>query len=274
MIREPAVAGQFYPLEKEELKKEIKKCFSVSGEPTKCKNSNKIVGGIAPHAGYVYSGITASYIYKALAEDKKAETIVIIGPNHTGYGSAVSIFPEGEWETPLGNVKINEKLSEKIGNNFHLDVESHTYEHSIEVQIPFLQYVYGADSFDIVAICAMDQSLETMKKLGNVLANTLDHKKHLVIASTDFSHYVPNSVAYENDLKAINQIKSLNTDSFYKTIKKENVSMCGFGGVAALMEYAKKLGVKRAELLKYMTSGDIMGDKSAVVGYGALIFTK
>ena len=274
MIREPVVAGQFYPLHKDDLLKQLEQCFSISGKPGKTKNENKIVATICPHAGYMYSGSTAAYSYKALKEDRTPETFVILGPNHSGIGPGVSIYPKGEWETPLGKIEVDAELAKKISDiDFMLDTEAHAYEHSIEVQMPFLQYVYET-SFKIVAVCLMDQRLDSMKKLGKKLSEVLNPEKHVVIASTDFSHYVPYQSAYERDLKAINTIKKLDENELFDTISKFDVSMCGPGAVVAAIVYAKSAGAKSGEILKYQTSGDVTGDKSAVVGYGALVLKK
>ncbi len=272
MKREPAVAGQFYSFDRESLEKEIKKAFSLPGEPKKTKNENKILAAVCPHAGYMYSGSVAAYSYKALKEDSTPKTFVIIGPNHGGMGPAISIYPSGEWETPLGTVEIDSELAEKIaGEKFVLNEEAHIYEHSVEVQIPFLQHVFK--EFKIVPICVMEQRLNSMRGLGEKLAQVLGGG-HMVIASTDFSHYVPNEEAYKRDFKAIDAIKSLDENALFEAIDKYDISMCGYGGVAAAIVYARAKGAKEGKLLKYMTSGDVTGDKSAVVGYGSLILTK
>jgi len=272
MKREPAVAGQFYSFDRESLEKEIKKAFSLPGEPKKTKNENKILAAVCPHAGYMYSGSVAAYSYKALKEDSTPKTFVIIGPNHGGIGPAISIYPSGEWETPLGSVEIDSGLAEKIaGEKFVLSEEAHIYEHSVEVQIPFLQHVFK--EFKIVPICVMEQRLNVMKELGEKLAKVLGDG-HMVIASTDFSHYVPQEEAYSRDFKAIDAIKSLDENALFEAIEKYDISMCGYGGVAAAIVYAKAKGAREGRLLKYMTSGDVTGDKSAVVGYGSLVLSK
>jgi hypothetical protein len=272
MKREPAVAGQFYSFDRESLEKEIKKAFSIPGEPKKIKNENRILAAVCPHAGYMYSGSIAAYSYKAIREDSSPKTFVIIGPNHGGMGSAISVYPSGEWETPLGTVEVDQALAEKIaGEKFVLNEEAHIYEHSVEVQIPFLQHVFK--DFKIVPICIMEQRLNAMKELGKKLADVLGDG-HMVIASTDFSHYVPQEDAYSRDSKAIDAIKALDPDALFEAIEKYDISMCGYGGVAAAIVYAKAKGAKEGKLLKYMTSGDVTGDKSAVVGYGSLILSK
>jgi len=272
MKREPAVAGQFYSFDREGLEKELKKAFSLAGEPKRAKNENKILGAVCPHAGYMYSASVAAYSYKAIKEDSTPKTFVIIGPNHGGIGPGISIYPAGEWETPLGSVDVDAELAEKIaGEKFALNEEAHIYEHSVEVQIPFLQYLFK--DFKIVPICVMDQRLAVMKELGEKLAKVLDDR-HVVIASTDFSHYVLQEEAYKRDFKAIEAIKALDSDALFEAIEKYDISMCGYGGVAAALTYSKLKGAREGRLLKYMTSGDVTGDKGAVVGYGSLVLTK
>jgi len=271
MIREPAVAGQFYSFDGENLEKELKKAFSFSGEPKASKNANKILAAVCPHAGYMYSGSIAAYSYKALKEDRTPKTVVIIGPNHGGIGPAVSVYPNGEWETPLGKVEVDSELAEKIaGGKFSLDEDAHIYEHSIEVQLPFLQHVYK--EFKIVPICVMAQRLNLMEELGQRLADVV--KDGAVIASTDFSHYVPYQEAYDKDFKAINAIKDLDEVGLFDAVEKYGISMCGSGPVAAAIVYSKLKGAKEGKLLKYTTSGDVTGDKGAVVGYASLVLTK
>lgn len=272
MKREPAVAGQFYSFDRQSLENEIEKAFAISGKPTKCKNTDRILAAVCPHAGYMYSGSVAAYSYKALKEDRMPKTFVILGPNHGGMGPGVSIYPSGEWETPLGTVPIDAELAGRLsGGKFVLDDQAHIYEHSVEVQLPFLQYAFK--DFKIVPVCIMDQKLSVMKELGKKLADVLDDRQ-IVIASTDFSHYIPNDEAYSRDFKAINAITSLDEDKLFEEIDKYDISMCGYGGVAAAMVYSKLKGAKKGELLKYMTSGDVTGDKSAVVGYGSLVLTR
>jgi hypothetical protein len=262
--RRSAVAGQFYPNDKKTLKKQVEDFL----EKSKTAKINGAIGAVAPHAGYSYSGAVAAYSYNAIA-GAKPKNVVILGPNHTGYGEPVAIDASDEWETPLGNVSVNSELCEKIANNeFLIDSEAHEYEHSIEVNVPFLQCVFN--DFEIVPICIGDQRNAVMRSLGERLAKMLG-TKDIVIASTDFSHYVPYETAYANDLRAINDVIKLDADALYATIKKNDVSMCGYGGVAALIEYAKQRGATKAELLKYATSGDVTNDKTSVVGYSSLI---
>lgn len=257
MIREPAVAGAFYPLSKAELQKKINNFLSNA-------KVEKIHAraGIVPHAGYAYSGQTAAYFYKTI-ESQSYDNVVILGPNHSGEGAEISIFPDGAFSTPLGDVEINDKLASKIYGT--ADRIAHMPEHSIEVQLPFLQTVLK--DFKIVPVCIQNQSKGEMIKLGNSLKKSLG-KNDLVIASSDFSHYVSQETALENDHKLINSILKFDIEKFYKNIM-EDESACGFGGIAAAMGYAKE---SKSKLLKYDTSGTASGDFSQVVGYASIVF--
>ncbi|MGQ4891362.1 MAG: MEMO1 family protein [Candidatus Njordarchaeia archaeon] len=280
-VRKPAVAGFFYPSNKEELIKLIEWSFKhelgpgnlPSGEPT---SERTIIAAQVPHAGYIYSGPAAAHVYSALYYDGKPETFVIMGPNHHGVGPGVSVYDGDAWETPLGVINIDKEFVKVLEKNkvFVLDDLAHANEHSIEVQLPFLQYIYG-NNFEIVPISIWDQSLKTMVAVAEGLFNAaLDVGKDIVfLASSDMSHYDTHDKTVEKDAKAIMQIEALDPDSLYKTIYNENVTMCGYGPVSVSMLLTRRLNGK-AFTLKYYTSGDITGDKSAVVGYAAIIFTR
>ena len=274
--RMPAVAGAFYPSSAENLRMEIENCFQhrigPGRLPKKVEGGRKPPSLISPHAGYIYSGPVAAHSYLQLEDRMRPEVVVVLGPNHYGIGSAVSIYPEGEWITPLGSVKIDEKLALKLAelsDIFTLDEVSHLREHSIEVQIPFLQYVLG--EFKLLPICLLDQGLNTCLEVGRCLADALkDYESFLLVASTDLTHYEPDKIAKEKDSLALERIRELDVDGLYRVIHEKDISMCGYGPVAAVLEASKRLGAKNAEILKYATSGDVTGDRSAVVGYAAV----
>jgi len=284
MIRPPAVAGTFYAAEKEKLIKQIENSFKSKFGPGSLpakKTSDTIFAGIVPHAGYMYSGPFAAHVYKKIAEAEKPETFVIIGPNHSGVGAPISIPVEGAWATPLGQVSIDSDLAKKIvqgGEAIVIDETAHLYEHSVEVQLPFLQYAFGSkkDSFKFVPICMMAQDELAAESVGFAIASVAKKEKLkekiTVIASSDFSHYEPAKISNPKDLAAIEAIKNLDVDSFYRIIQEKNVTACGFGPIAAAMIYAKEIGLKKGELLKYGDSGDTSGDKASVVGYAGIIF--
>jgi len=264
MIREPAVAGQFYPLATSELKATLEQFFSGLEKES---NSSAV---IAPHAGYIYSGRIAAKSFAAL---KKAKTYVIIGPNHTGFGEKISIYPEGKWRTPLGEVEIDNELSSALSES--LDVErdesAHISEHSLEVQLPFLQFLYG-NSFKIVPVCVAEHSYSALVKLGKKLAGVSKGMDIAVIASSDFSHFLPEAAARERDLGAIEMIKNMDMEGFYNKVQEGDLSICGFAPIIATMAFCLEYGLKKAQILEYGSSADTMGDKSSVVGYSALKF--
>ncbi|MFH1586946.1 MAG: MEMO1 family protein [Candidatus Diapherotrites archaeon] len=264
MIRETAVAGQFYPLAADELKATIEQFFSGLE-----KESNSLAV-IAPHAGYVYSGQIAAKSFAAL---KKAGTYVIIGPNHTGFGEGVSIYPPGKWRTPLGEVEIDNELSSALAESIGVerDESAHISEHSLEVQLPFLQFLYG-NSFKIVPICVAEHSYSALVKLGKKLAGVSRELDVAVIASSDFSHFIPEAAAREKDLGAIEMIKNMDIEGFYNKVGDENLSICGFAPITATMAFCLENGLKKAQILEYGSSADTIGDKTSVVGYAALKF--
>lgn len=223
----------------------------------------------------MYSGPVAANAYYRLAADGCIDTLVILGPNHQGIGSGVSIMTHGIWRTPLGDIEIDTETSKAIlqhSSIIDVDESAHAYEHSIEVQIPFLQYIYG--SFKFVPLCFLMQDLETAREVGEALAKALKDKNAVIIASSDMTHYESHKRASEKDRKAINAILQLDEVSFYSILESHNVTACGYGPIASLIVASKKLGAKGAELLSYRTSGDITGDMSAVVGYAAIAITK
>jgi AmmeMemoRadiSam system protein B len=281
-IRRPTVAAQFYESDAEALRNQIKKCFLHKLGPKKLPTVNlhnhprNIVGMICPHAGYIYSGPVAASAYYELALDGKPDTIVLLGPNHTGYGSALSLMREGIWQTPLGNIEIDTKIADDIiqeTNIIDVDELAHRYEHSIEVQLPFLQFLYG-DTFKIVPICFLMQDYDSAVEVGRALEEALESNNTVVIASSDMTHYEPAKTAAEKDQAALKAITAMDAKCFYETVEKQNITACGYAPITALITYAKGVNVKEAKVLNYHNSGDITGDHSSVVGYAALNFKK
>ncbi len=262
-MRAPAVSGQFYPRSKNDLDKEISRCFD--GVPP---GERQVLGAVVPHAGYIYSGNTAAYVYSALP---RADTFVLLGPNHTGYGAPVSVSGES-WSTPLGEVSSDSEFIKALPKRIiDIDEAAHKYEHSIEVQLPFLQHRFR--DFRIVPICMGMQDEETALEVGMELAEAVRKvtKKVVIIASSDFTHYKPDKMARENDAYYISSILEFDTTGFYRKLYERNASVCGYGPIAAMLTATKKLGAKKATLLKYSTSGDTTGDFAAVVGYAGII---
>lgn len=278
--RKPAAAGTFYEADKDELMAQIISCFESPHGPRKLPKQKPEIDApppiiVSPHAGYMYSGPVAAHGYYEVSVRKRPESIIIIGPNHFGIGTDVSIYPRDSWITPFGEAKIDTQLVTKLSNSsdiFSLDEFSHAEEHSIEVQLPFLQYVYGEIKF--VPICMLDQSLSVAKTIGEVLAEIIDEpEKILVVASSDFSHYISHDDALRRDMPVIERILNLDIDGFYKEINYRRASICGYGPIAAVMSFAHKIGYRVNKLLKYATSGDVTGDKSSVVGYASIMFS-
>jgi MEMO1 family protein len=275
-IRTPAVAGMFYSGEKKELKKSIKDCFLHKFGPGKIPPSNiqkKIFGIICPHAGYMYSGPIACHSFYEISSNSP-KLFIIVGPNHWGIGSSVATMKDCKWQTPLGEVEVDSETAEeisKIANVIEIDNFSHSREHSLEVQIPILQEMYT--DFKIVPIALINQSKKVAYQVGLAMSKIARKKQVMIIGSSDFTHYEQNEFAHEQDNALIEPILKLDVDKFYDVLEKRNVSACGYGAIASTMIACKELGATKGELLKYATSGDIMGDKSSVVGYGSIVFT-
>ena len=280
-VRPPSQAGAFYEARFDALKKQIEQCFLHKFGPghlptVQLQGPRNIVSLISPHAGYIFSGSTAAKAYFELALDGKPELFIIIGPNHTGFGSGVSIMLEGIWQTPFGDVLIDTEAATEIqasSNYIDIDDVANLYEHSIEVQLPFLQYVYG-ENVNFVPICMMMQDLEVSQDVGKAVGKAISKRNAVVIASTDLTHYKPQKVAKEKDQLVIDAILELNEKHLQDVVEDNRIGMCGVGPTSAAIVAAKMLGAKKAKLLSYKTSGDITGDFSRVVGYASIVMEK
>ncbi|WP_428326289.1 AmmeMemoRadiSam system protein B [Nitrosopumilus sp.] len=274
MIRKPVVAGQFYPETKNELKEMIDSCIQHKfGPGNQIQNDERIYGVISPHAGYVYSGPTACHSYKAISS-KNPELVIILGPNHFGVGKDVATMVDAQWETPLGLAEVDSEAAREIVNNskyIEIDEFSHSKDHSLEVQIPMLQSIFS-EKFKILPIILRDQSLEMAKDVGNAVAQIAKSRNTIIVASSDFTHYEENSFAHSQDKALIEPILEMDVEKFYSVLMEKRVTACGYGAMATVMIACKNLGASKGELLSYTTSGDVMGDTSSVVGYGAIKF--
>jgi AmmeMemoRadiSam system protein B len=287
-LRKPTASGQFYDGSKDNLINTIKECFlddrGPKSLPKIMQGDKKIKGLVVPHAGYIYSGAIAAHSFNILAKNGFSDTFIILGPNHTGVGSSISVLTEGSWLTPLGTVPINEELSKQLLKNIiDNDDNAHMYEHSIEVQLPFLQFTSENKKFDFVPICMGMQDFDIANEVGKIIADAIKTKNEniVIIASTDFSHAGFNYMtlppegmrvdeyAEKQDKLAINQILNINAEGLINTVHENNISMCGYGPVAAMLTAVKLLGGSKAELLKYGTSYEVQPSNSCV-GYGAL----
>lgn len=265
MLRKPVVAGQFYPATPTLLKKQLSKF--IDEEVSK----EDVIGVVSPHAGYIYSGEVAGLTFSKV---KLADTAIILGPNHTGSGRAFSIVCEGRWQTPLGEISIDSELANLIlskSENLSEDSTAHIHEHSLEVQLPFLQYLKS--EIRIVPIVLSLGKIAIYKEIGQAIAHSLGELKReaIIVASSDMTHYEPQDVAVSQDKQAIEAIRELDEDKLIARIDKLNISMCGYAPVAVLISASKQLGAKEGVLVKYQTSGDVSGDYSSVVGYAGML---
>ena len=273
MLRQPAVAGYFYQASPSRLRDQVES-FLINRE-----QKLPALGIVAPHAGLVYSGPVAGAVYCSI---ELPATFVLIGPNHTGLGAPVSIMPAGAWETPLGRVAIDESLAEAIqahSRRILADQFAHLREHSLEVQLPFIQHF--KKDFSIVPIQMMDTRLETCIEVGTAVARAIEDRGArkaggngngvLIVASSDMSHYVSATEAKTKDHKAIKRILDLDAQGLYYTVKDEGISMCGYGPAVAMLTACKALGATTAELIKYANSGEVSGDYDQVVGYAGIV---
>ncbi|MEW6607677.1 MAG: AmmeMemoRadiSam system protein B [bacterium] len=267
MIRRPVVAGQFYPGNPERLEEEIKNYLITDAV------QEEVIGLIAPHAGYIYSGSTAGAVYSRI---KPAQTFIILCPNHTGYGKPFAIMTKGIWETALGSVPIDFQLADQLlSSSKHLQEDhlAHLYEHSIEVQLPFLQVLFKENAFQIVPICVSHSRDEDYKQLGLEIGKTLKNlsKKVVIIASSDMTHYESHQDAQRKDKIAIDSILKLDEEMLLENVYIFHITMCGYIPAVIMLVAAKELGAKEAELVKYTTSGETTGDYQQVVGYAGII---
>jgi AmmeMemoRadiSam system protein B len=264
-LRHPAVAGRFYPLDREELLRELDAFLPPSGV------SKPVLGCIAPHAGYIYSGGVAGAVYAAIDVPRRC---LVLCPNHTGKGRPLAIMSTGAWETPLGSVPIDALLAGALKQQLPLlteDSEAHRSEHAIEVQLPFL--LRRNPHFSFVPVALGTGQFEVLEQLGNAVADVLKQQSEpvLMIASSDMNHYENDRITREKDRKAIAQILTMDARGLFDVVTNEDISMCGFGPAVVMLTAAKRLGATSAELVRYATSGDVSGDREMVVGYAGVV---
>lgn len=268
-VRRPAVAGRFYPAKSETLLRELD--TYLGPESQKAEKVESALGCVVPHAGYMYSGHVAGAVYRKLPA---RASYIILCPNHFGRGAPLAMMASGEWLTPLGSVSIDAALAKAVHESCHLvmdDAAAHEGEHSLEVQLPFLQR--GVGDFKFVPIAIGVGGYAALESLGKGVAQAVRRSGEpvLVIASSDMNHYEPDSITRVKDRKAIDEILELDPAGLYDVIRREDISMCGYGPTIAMLTAAKELGAKEAKLVKYATSADSSGDRSAVVGYAGII---
>ncbi|NIO17305.1 MAG: AmmeMemoRadiSam system protein B [Deltaproteobacteria bacterium] len=264
MRRKPYVAGQFYPSDPGQLQKELDRlCPQVT-------EKEDAIALISPHAGYVYSGGVAGSLYAGV---RLHDTCIILCPNHSGMGEKCAIMSRGSWTIPFGEIAINEHLADLIKNNSGIvaeDYSAHTYEHSLEVQLPFIYHF--KDTFDFVPIALKSLSVEECRQLGMAIAKSVvEYEKDVtLVASTDMTHYEPDAVAREKDSMAIERILQLDPQGLYTTVRDRGISMCGYIPTTVVIHGAVELGARSANLVKYATSGEVSGDFQQVVGYAGI----
>lgn len=263
MIRQPAVAGKFYTDDPDQLREEIT-AMIAPGEAT------AVLGLIAPHAGYVYSGKVAGEVYGLV---QVPEAVIVLGPNHTGFGAPAALAPAGEWLTPLGPVPINAKLSQLILENapqVQEDPSAHRFEHSLEVQVPFLQR--RNPQVSIAALCLSLSDYGLIRELGEGIARAIEQygERVLIVASSDMNHYESARVAKEKDDLALSRIAALDPEGLFKVCREHSITMCGVVPAAVMLVAAQKLGATASRLIRYTTSGEVNGDLNRVVAYAGL----
>ncbi|MGA3021011.1 MAG: MEMO1 family protein [Candidatus Micrarchaeales archaeon] len=274
-MREPVVAGAFYPANAEMLRE------MVSGLIGKVEIDEKAISNscafVAPHAGYAYSGQVAAYTYAALrsaCRKNAIDSLIVIGPNHTGYGEPIAISLE-DWKTPLGTVKNDIELSKALAESstvISTDETAHAREHSIEVQLPFIQKSVG--NIKCVFICMGDQSYNASMMLAEAITKTCDAMKRnsAVVASSDFNHYESANIAREKDMPAIDALKLLDTVKFNDMLHRNKDTACGYGPITVAAMFAKNRGAKKGVLLEYSNSGSTTRDYGSVVAYASIVF--
>lgn len=268
-VRSPAVAGRFYPGKREALLRDVDRYL----EPDSAQEAplTQAIGCVVPHAGYMYSGRVAGAVYRLLPPCSR---YVILGPNHWGRGAAIAVMSKGQWQTPLGEVPLDTELARDIQEKCNLVTEdsvAHFGEHSLEVQLPFLQRQAGTFSFVPIAIGLADYP--SLESLGRAVADAVKRSKDpvLIIASSDMNHYEPDGITRKKDEMAIEKILQLDPPGLLEVIRDESISMCGYAPTITMLTAAKNLGARQARLIRHATSADAGGDRDAVVGYAGII---
>jgi AmmeMemoRadiSam system protein B len=269
MLRSPAVAGQFYPGNEVSLVKALNSLIP----DIKPEEQKEALVVISPHAGYIYSGEVAG---ETIGSVVVPENVIILGPNHTGHGASIALMDQGSWDMPMGEVPINKDLAREIARStplIQVDEVAHRFEHSLEVQVPFLQYVQN--NLSIAPLVISHVSYETCVMVGNGLAGAIKNynKPVLIVASTDMTHYESRESASSKDSMALERIRALDPEGLYNTVVGNRISMCGIMPTTVALVAALALGAKKAELVRYTDSGEASGDISKVVGYAGLVIT-
>ncbi|MDO5825001.1 MAG: MEMO1 family protein [Methanosphaera sp.] len=273
MIRKTCVAGLFYESDERLLNGNIDSIFNGLSD-VDVDDENSIKSIVVPHAGYIYSGRTAGYAFNELSKGNLPDTFIIIGPNHSGIGDRLSLSTSKKWNTPLGDIDVDVEFINKLNEvdfNCTFDESAHTREHSIEVELPFLQYIARKNNHDfrIVPVIIKYQHPKLCKQLAKSIhevSKELD-RNIIVIASTDLTHYEDSDTAKYFDDKVMNAIGNMDSDDLFKQVAEYDITMCGYGPTITAIEYSKLAGAKNSYILNYSNSGDVSGDYQSVVGY-------
>lgn len=277
-VRSPAVAGQFYEGTPDGLRDQVESTFrhdvGPGAIPAIGEGAPDILGLVSPHAGLPYSGPIAAHGFGALAEAGRPESVILVGPNHSARGKDVAVTEADVWETPLGRIEIDDELRQAVLETSQLvaaDERTHAGEHSLEVQLPYLQYLYDQPP-SILPIVMTRQDEDVATTLGSDLATALSsiEKTVPIVASTDMTHYEPQAQAEKQDRKAIDRMEALDATGLLRTVARENITMCGYGPTAAAIACSDAGGAEAGRLLQYATSGDTAGSPREVVGYASL----
>ncbi len=266
--RRPAVAGRFYPSNPQKLQSEVAQLLSNS------TSKRSAIACMVPHAGYMYSGGVAGKVFGAIEFPKR---IILIGPRHYPEGALLAIMSHGAWETPLGLAQIDEDLAAKLESEFTAlreDDVAHRTEHALEVELPFLQSLLG-DGLRFVPIALGTDRFPILEGLGLAIARVTAQSKEpiFIVASSDMNHYENDAITRTKDGMALEKVLALDAPGLYETVRSNEISMCGYAAATVMLTAAKALGATKAELAAYATSGDINGDRSAVVGYAGVIIS-
>ncbi|EPR44245.1 UPF0103/Mediator of ErbB2-driven cell motility-containing protein [Desulfovibrio sp. X2] len=267
MNRRPIVAGQFYPTDVHELERMIVTCAEGAGE----SEMEPTVLAMVPHAGYIYSGQVCG---QTLAQANLPDVVVLLGPNHTGRGAPLAVWPDGAWELPGGGLPVDESLAAAIvgaGHGFRADTAAHEHEHSLEVVLPFLRHFNN--NIRVVPVAVSARSPESLLEAGQALAEAMAAlpDRAAIVVSSDMSHYLPHDKAKERDSLALERILSFDPEGLYRVVADHGITMCGVLPMVLGMHAARVLGAQNARLAAYATSGDASGDYTSVVGYAGVL---
>lgn len=277
LTRRPSCAGFFYPANERDLRKLIDNCFTAPqgpGSPSSKRPSlrRQTIGLISPHAGFVYSGPVAAHGFFKLSAEAKPQRVIILGPNHRSLGAPIALSAAGAWETPMGTIKIDRDGTDRLLSKndwLKTDENAHVAEHSLEVQLPFLQYIYG-DSFTLIPITMEWLDVDICRGLGNAIAAAFSPEDTLIVASSDLSHYERQDTVNNKDSIALEAIVKLDVNAFADAVQQYNITACGIGPIIAALTACSIWGATEAQVLRHATSGDVSGDYDRVVGYASV----